>query len=157
MGLVFIAPDTAYAVASNIRDGDNPPYTVADFRAAMPGFTAEIISDALLGFYVNLAHAVVKEARWHALWPEGMRLYIAHLVTLYLQRPEDGATPAEIQAAGKVSGAVNNKSVGAVSVGYDTSQATQDLTGWGALKLTTYGVQFASFARLLGKGGMLVR
>ena len=57
--LYYITPNTAYAVASNIKDGENPPYTIADFRAAMPGFTADIISDAQLGFYVNLAHAVV--------------------------------------------------------------------------------------------------
>lgn len=152
-----ITPEQAYAIASNIRDGDNPPYTVADFRLAMPAFTTEMISDEQLAPYVDLALSVVLEARWHAWWREGMRLFIAHFVSLFLMLPEAGATREEIVNASKVGGSVSSKTVGPVSVSYDNTQATGDLTGWAAWKLTSYGTQFATLARMLGKGGMFIR
>lgn len=152
-----ITPEQAYAIASNIRDGDNPPYTVADFRLAMPAFTLEMISDEQLAPYVDLALSVVREARWHAWWREGMRLFIAHFVSLFLMLPEAGATREEIINASKVGGSISSKTVGPVSVSYDNTQATGDLTGWAAWKLTSYGTQFATLARMLGKGGMFIR
>lgn len=146
----------ARSVASNIRDGDNPAYTVADFRAAMPGFSVDVIGDEILNGYVEMAHNIVKEARWHSLWREGMRLYIAHFVTLYLNAPGEGATRGAMLKAGQMPGVITNKTVGPISVAYDATQATSDLTGWAAWKLTTYGTQFATLAKMLGKGGMLV-
>ena len=151
-----ITPQQAFAIASNIRDGDNPSYTCCDFRDAMPAFSYEVIQDERLQPYVDMAHAIVKECRWHSLWKEGMRLFIAHFVTLLLEAPEEGATPQEILGASTVSGSVTSKSVGQVSVSYDNSAATSDLMGWAAWKLTTYGTQFATLARLLGKGGMYI-
>lgn len=145
-------------VASNIREGTNPEYTIAMFREIMPAFTADILPDAVLQHYIDMANGVVLEARWHSLWKEGMRLYIAHFATLYLGVPEAGASRQKIVNAGKVQGAMTSKTVGPVSVGYDNGQdATSDLTGWGAWKLTTYGTQFATLARMVGKGGMYVR
>ena len=155
--MICITPQQAFAIASNIRDGDNPPYTVSDFRALMPAFTSEIISDELLAPYVTLADNVVKEARWHSYWKQGMTLFIAHFVTLFLQTPEQGMTKEELLNASKVGGSISSKTVGPISVSYDNTQATQDLTGWAAWKLTTYGVQFASLAKMLGKGMMYIR
>ncbi len=155
--MIGITPHMAYEIASNIRDGDNPAYTVADFRAAMPAFSVEIISDDLLQPYVAMATAIVKEARWHSLWREGMRLFIAHFVTLFLQMPEDSLTKEELLNASKVGGSITSKTVGPISVSYDNTQATSDLGGWSAWKLTTYGVQFATLAKVLGKGGMYIR
>ena len=43
-----------------------------------------------------------------------------------------------------------------VSYSQDVSTITNDLDGWAQWKLTKYGVQFASIAKLMGKGGMLV-
>ena len=156
--MIGITPQQAFAVASNIVDGENPSYTCEDFRKIMPAFTAEIIPDEQLQHFIDLAQAVVKEARWMSLWREGMRLYIAHFVTLFLETPPEGATRQQILNGGKLQGNKTSKSVGQVSVGYDNgSQATSDLEGWAAWKLTTYGVQFATYARLIGMGGMYVR
>lgn len=155
--MIGVTPLVAYEIASNIRDGDNPEYTVADFRTAMPVFSEEIISDELLQPYVTMATAIVKEARWHSLWREGMRLFIAHFVTLFLQMPEAGLTKEELLNASKVGGSIASKTVGPISVSYDNTQATSDLDGWAAWKLTTYGVQFATLAKVLGKGGMYIR
>lgn len=154
--MIDYSPRAAAALASNIRTGPNPAYTSEDFREAMPGFGYDVISDKALDAYIELAHAVCKEARWHGLWREGMRLLIAHYVTLYLSAPEFGATREEIITGGRAKGIVTSKAVGAVNLSQDASQITGDLTGWGAYKLTTYGVQYATLARMVGKGAMYV-
>lgn len=156
--MINITPQQAFSIASNIVDGDNPQYTCDDFRRMMPAFTTDIISDEQLQHFVDMAHASVKEARWLSLWKEGMRLYTAHFVTLFLETPPEGATRQQLLNAGKLQGNKTNKSVGQVSVGYDAgSPATSDLDGWAAWKLTTYGVQFATYARMVAMGGMYVR
>ena len=147
----------AASIASNIRDGENPPYTIADFRAIMPAFSSDVLPDEVLQHYIDMANGVIREARWHSLWKEGMRLYIAHFATLYLGVPGAGASAGRIVESGKTIGAITSKTVGPISVGYSSGQeATQDLEGYGAFKLTTYGTQFATMARMVGKGGMYI-
>ena len=152
----MIQPQAAWAIASNIREGENPAYTVGNFRAAMPAFTVSILSDEVLQGFIDLANSIVSWPRWQNLWKEGMRLAIAHYATLYLQQPAAGAGRAEIVSAGKVQGSVTSKSVGSVSVSMDSTSAISDLNGWGTWKLTAYGAQFAQLAKLVGKGGMYV-
>lgn len=143
-------------LAANIVDGVNPSFTSAEFLELMPSFKGNI-PDAVLEHYVTLAHSVVKEARWHGMWKEGMRLFIAHYLTLYLMStaPDDADAVGVINAGG-TNGVATSKSVGQVSVNYDVNIANGDLNGWAAWKLTTYGSQFATMARLLGKAGMYV-
>ena len=155
--IYYISPQQAFAIASNIRDGKNPEYTIADFRKVMPAFTEQIISDEVLQSYIDMAQAVVKEARWHGLWREGMRLFIAHFITLYLSTPTKPVTRDELLSAGKTQGVATSESVGQVSVSYDVSQSANDLTGWAAWKETAFGTQFATLARMVGKGGMFIR
>lgn len=143
--------------ASNIRDGKNPEFTAADFRALMPEFTVEVINDALLGNIVEMAHSIVKKARWHQMWKEGMRLFIAHKVYMHLKTTAVGSDPASIVSAAASKGIATSKSVGAVSITYDVSSLASDLEGWGDWKESVYGTQFASMAKLIGKGGMYVR
>lgn len=142
--------------ASNIVDGQNPSFTPEDFLELMPSFSGNI-PEAVLEHYVTLAHSVVKEARWHGMWKEGMRLFIAHYLTLYLMStaPENADAVGIINAGG-TNGVATSKSVGQVSVNYDVNIANGDLNGWAAWKLTTYGSQYATMARLLGKAGMYV-
>ncbi|GHU70636.1 hypothetical protein FACS1894184_16360 [Clostridia bacterium] len=145
------------ATASNIRGGKNPEYTVADFRRIMPAFTEEIVPDTIVEHFLKMADAVVQKARWHELWLEGMRLYIAHFVTLYLStQPTGEGLPALMSASG-TQGIATSKTVGAVSVAYDIGSIANDLTGWGDWKQTVYGTQFATLARMVGMGGMYVR
>jgi len=124
----------------------------------MPEFTDEIAPDEVVGRYVMMAHAVVLKARWHELWEEGMRLYIAHFLTLYLQGSADpSAGSLGILNAGVSRGAVQSKSVGAVSVSYDAKAGTDGLEGWAGFQLTNHGIAFATLARMHGKGGVFVR
>lgn len=122
---------------------DNPLYTVADFRSEMPAFSEEAVSDDLIKNYLDMAHSVVRESVWRAMWREGMRLFTAHFLTLYLQGPQSAAGP------------VSAERVGEVSVSYDASCA-QDLRGWGAWRETGYGRRFATLARAFAKPGMYV-
>ncbi len=152
-----ITPAQAYEIAANIPTGENPEYTISDFRQSMPAFTEEIISDENLQPYIDMASAVVRQARWHSMWKLGMGLFIAHFVTLFLGMPAAGASADEITGSSKSGGLISSESTGGVSVSYDHSSAASDLTGWGAWKLTDYGIQYATLARMIGKGGMLVR
>lgn len=155
----MITPEAAFEVASNIREGNGGEYyDVHDFRRAMPAFTAEIISNQILAHYCEMANRAVQRARWGSLWEEGIRLYIAHFAVLYLQSaPAAGATLDEILNAGKVQGSISSKSVGGVSISLDNSAAQSDFNGWGAFKLTSFGQQFITLARMVGKGMMVVR
>ena len=145
------------ARAAGISGGKNPPFTGEDFRRLMPAFSREIVPDDILELYIRQAHAVVKHSRWKQLWIEGMRLYTAHFLTLYITTPTEGTSRDALLNASRPQGAVTGKSVENVSVSYDVSQSTGDLKGWASWKTTEYGAQFATLARMLGKGGMYVR
>lgn len=67
------------------------------------------------------------------------------------------ASPSQVATAGSARGAVSAKQVDAVSIQYNLAMVADDLAGWGAWKETLYGEQFATLARMLGKGGMFVR
>jgi len=142
--------------ASNVRIGENPPYTVADFLSVYPGFSPAV-PEPILQIFVDLAHASVKQVRYQDAWQFCMGLFVAHFATLWLQGTTEAGSPAaKVIAAGETRGLRISKSVGDVSVNYDYNVIAQDLNGWAAWKLTTYGVQFATIAKILGKGNMMV-
>ena len=144
--------------AANIVDGANPPFTVEDFRALMPAFTPDIAPDDIVQIYVDMASAVVKRARWDEMWLEGMRLFIAHFLTLYAETvPEKGSGLPGIVNAGAVKGNRTQKTVKDISVSYDMNSIMDDLQGYGAWKLTSYGVQYITFVKAFARGGMYVR
>lgn len=152
-----LTPQQAIAAAANIPTGDNPEYTIEDFRRSMPAFTQQVIADENLQPYVDMAQAMVRESRWRSLWRQGMALFIAHFVTLFLDVPAEGASAEEIVSSAKSGGLISSESTGGVSVSYDHSTAASDLNGWGAWKLTTYGIQYVTLARMVGMGMMIVR
>lgn len=142
--------------AANLCGGSNPPYSSADFLAMYPQF-AERIPEAVLQAYLGLANASLEADRWGDAWTVGMSLFVAHFVTLYMQTmasPESSA--AKVLAAGEAKGLKTSKSVDGVSVSYDYGTIAQDLDGWAAWKLTQFGLQFASMAQLMGKGGAVI-
>ena len=155
--------DSIVAGASNIRGGENPPFTVDDFKALYPQFWDKnlgtpYIPQEAIDLYVKFAHACVNIARYRSAWRMCMGLFIAHFVTMYMQtlvNPEF-ADPRVVAAAGQTKGLMASKSVDGVSASYDFSYVMQDLDGWAAWKLTAYGVQFASLAKVYGMGGMRV-
>lgn len=148
--------------ASNLRIGDNPPYTVADFVSMYPAFGPDaddnyVVPEVILQMFVNLASASVQEARYHGAWQLCMGLFVAHFATLWLQSTAVAGSPAaKVIALGEAKGLRTSKSVGDVSVSIDYNAVAQDLNGWAAWKLTTFGQQFATIAKMVSKGGMCV-
>lgn len=148
--------------ASNVRTGTNPPFTVLDFLKVYPQFgkddeDTEIVPEDIIEMYIQFAHSCVKKARWHNTWEHGMRLFVAHFCTLWLQSYQDPNHGANaVMKAAETRGLVSSKSVGDLSIGYDFSTALEGLDGWAAWKLTSFGVQFATIAKVIGKGGMYV-
>ncbi|WP_289141545.1 DUF4054 domain-containing protein [uncultured Brevibacillus sp.] len=143
--------------ASNIRTGSNPPFTFDDFIEIYPQFGPDVMPQPIVQMYIDLANASIREARWCSYWKVAMGWFIAHFCTLYLQGtadPDSGA--AGVLKAGLTRGLTTSKSVGDVSVSTDYSLVAQDLDGWAAWKLTTYGQQLATIGRIVGKGGMYV-
>lgn len=148
--------------ASNLRTGDNPSYTVEDFIAMYPQFGPNtngvyLVSTVILQMYINLASASVKETRYHDAWTLCMGFFVAHFATLYLQgTTSPGSTAAQALDAGKAHGLTTSESVDGVSVSTDYSVIAQSLGGWAAWNLTIYGQQFATIAKMMGKGGMMI-
>lgn len=146
------------AGAANIIGGKNPPYTMCDFLTMYPQFDG-LAPEPVVRAYMKLADTCVKKNRYKGHWEICMGLFIAHFVTLYLQSyvdPMENPDATAVVNAAEAHGVITSESVGGVSYSQDTHVAVDDLDGWAQWKLTAYGIQFASWARLLGKGGMYV-
>ncbi len=142
--------------AANLRSKNGQEVSIMDFLTLYPSF--ENMPPEVLELMLQQANDTVLESRWHARWKLGVCLYAAHLLTLWAKTSTpDGADDAAVAAAGQSRGTVTSKSVGGISVSYGASEATGDLAGYGSLKDTVYGQQFASMARLVGRGMMVVQ
>ncbi len=142
--------------AANLKSKNGQEVSVMDFLTLYPSF--ENMPPEVLELMLQQANDTVLESRWHARWKLGVCLYAAHLLTLWAKTSTpDGADDAAVAAAGQSRGTVTSKSVGGISVSYGASEAASDLTGYGSLKDTVYGQQFASMARLVGRGMMVVQ
>ena len=143
------------AQASNIKRDGHPPYVVEDFLRGYPQFFGNIPDEMIEG-YVELGLSCVNYKRFGKMWRVAVGLFIAHFCSLYLQSMQpEGATAGSVLAAASSAGMVTSESADGVSYSRDGS-ALNDLNGWAAFKMTTFGVQFATMARLAGKGGMYV-
>lgn len=119
---------------------------LTQFRLDFPEFsdTAKY-PDSQLTFWSTVAEAQVNECAWGSMKPFGVKLYVAHEITLAAQNTKAaavGGTP------GQSGGIANNKTVGSVTVGYDSSTTTEKDAGW--WNLTNYGKQFIRLARMYG-------
>lgn len=166
--------------ASNIRTGDNPSYTVADFLTVYPQFgemmdetppiesmveeeikdkvaSNAIINPDIIQLYIDLANSCIKKARWHNSWKIAMGLFVAHWCILWLRSSStvDSGKDAVVQA-GQTQGIITTESVDGVSYSMDVSQVMQDLSGYGSWTTTDYGTQLATLSKLYGKGMTLV-
>ncbi len=144
------------AQASNIKTQENPLYTLNDFLTFYPQF-AGLLPDVVLNSFLELGQACVSKQRFGKMWQLAIGLFIAHFCTLYLQNvAEPGTEAADVVNAAQAVGVVTSESADGVSYSMDTSMLSQDLAGWAALKLTSFGSQFATIAKLVGKGGIYI-
>jgi len=120
------------------------------FRADFPEFESTIkYPDSMLTFWGTLAENLILIDRWQDMKPFGVELFVAHqLVTasMNIKANEVDGLP------GQFLGPANNKSVGEVSVGYDTNMSME--LGAGHWNLTSYGKQFIRLARMFGAGAV---
>ena len=118
-------------------------------------YTKPLIPAVVLKSYINLASKSIQSARWCELWHVAMGLYIAHYCTLFLKAfaQGPGSTAGQVASAGLAIGIQTSKSAGDVSVGIGVMTGIED---WGTYQLTLYGQQFATFAKSIGSGGMLL-
>lgn len=118
------------------------------FRANFPEFAStSTYPDAVVTFWFTFAYLLLNAGRWGNLLDYGAQFFVAHnLVLEGLAQAEaaNGAPP------GTTVGPISSKSVGAVSVQYDTtSGVSPDDSRW---NLTQYGTQFARLFKIIGAG-----
>ena len=124
---------------------------LTQFRTDFPEFTDTVkYTDAVLTFWSGFVETRLNVDRWAGALNYGVELATAHYVTLAVKDQINAA-------AGKVpgssmQGAASSKSVGDVSVSYDTTSSLEAEAGhW---NLTSYGRQFIRLARNIGMGGV---
>lgn len=114
------------------------------FRAAYPQFSdLSAVAPATVAYWLTIAVARLDPFRWRDLLGEGLVLFVAHKVALGLVSAKNG---------GVGGGVVSSKSVGGVSIAYNTEMGTEE--NGGAFNITTYGREFLRLARMVGIGGI---
>jgi hypothetical protein len=121
---------------------------IAKFRTEFPEFTdTTAYPNPVIEFWAALAEKQVLATVWGDLVTQGVKLYVAHEITLAAQNKKAASTGG---VPGSSGGIANSKTVGSVSVGYDsTSTSEKDAGYW---NLTNYGKQFIRLARIFGAG-----
>jgi hypothetical protein len=118
-----------------------------EFREEFPVFENETFyPNAQVVFWIATAKLFLDEARWSDWYSIGLRLFVAHQLSLERQNyltsrrgnPAVGVGPA------------NSRSVGGVSVSYDFSMGLQQ--GAGYWNLTLYGQRFYDMMEMVGAG-----
>ena len=118
------------------------------FRLGFPEFANTVTyPDTLLDFWSCLAQMQVLPSVWKGATCKGVQLYVAHEITLAMQNAKAASVGG---VPGTSGGIANSKTVGSVSVGYDSvSTSEKDAGYW---NLTNYGRQFIRLARIFGAG-----
>lgn len=122
--------------------------TIAQFRADFPEFGGtDKFPNAQVQYWMTLSTLLMNVSRWGSLYFTGQELFIAHHCSIEahaMEETKNGGIP------GKMAGAISGKSVGGVSVSYDTGSTIEPNAGhWG---LTIYGNRFVQLMRMVGAG-----
>jgi hypothetical protein len=119
---------------------------IGAFRTAFPEFADTVkYPTAMITFWAGLAEMQVRQCVWGNAWTQGVNLYVAHEITLAAQNAQSAASGG---VPGTSSGVANSKTVGSVSVGYDSTVTSEKDAGY--WNLTNYGKQFIRLARMFG-------
>jgi hypothetical protein len=123
----------------------------ATFRAAFPEFTsATVYPDAMLTFWAGVAGRSLDADVCGASYDDLLYLATAHYITLAANNSASVSAGASPGSGG--GGLVASKSMGSVSVSYDTgSFANKSAADWNR---TTYGQQYYRLIRLFGVGAV---
>lgn len=123
---------------------------VSAFRKEFPEFgDTTVYPTPQIDFWATLAEQQVLACVWKNSRDTGIKLYVAHEITLAAQSAKSakfGGVP------GTQGGIANTKTVGSATVGYDAATTTEKDAGY--WNLTTYGKQFIRLARIFGAGAL---
>lgn len=129
-------PGTVYTLSSI------PPGGVLQALTKDGLFLVPNVAYTLSGVTVTLAVATIPGDVLSAVWPVETQVFLA-----------SAPNGAQIAAQGLAGGIQTSKSVGDVSVSYQTLVALED---WGQWNLTIYGQELATMARVMGSGPMVI-
>lgn len=147
--------NVSIAEAANATDQSSPvldaTLTPAGLRAKFPGFADSTkFPDAQMSFYVTMAYKLLSPDRWGSMLDEGAALFTAHFVALDRLALTAGVDGIPGAAVGVLSGGGVDK----VNYTRDVASVMEDNAGhWG---MTTYGLQYLRFARMMGMGPVQV-
>jgi len=125
--------------------------TAQQFRAEFPAFDTGKYTNESITFWINQAinnpnGPIIDPCRWGQFYDLGIRLWIAHNLTIY----GDVEHRERVGSGGLATGLISNRSVGPGSVGYDVRAGFEDNAG--NYNLTIYGQQFLRYLRMAGAG-----
>lgn len=125
-----------------------PTFDIPAFRTAFPEFADTVAyPSSTIEFWAGLAQLQVRSCIWKRAWIQGVSLYVAHEITLASQNAKTASAGG---MPGTSGGVANNKTVGSVTVGYDSTVTSEKDAGY--WNLTNYGKQFIRLARIFGAG-----
>lgn len=151
-----------FSGVSNIHVTDNPPFTQEDFTEIFPVFPISdeydpktpSIPQPFFNVVLAMTNAAIKETRYHTSWRYMMCLYMAHFFTLFLQTQSGEPGAASALSSALPTGVTASKSVKDLSVSYTFMGLETDFNGYGTWKLTKYGQQLVTMAKMYGMAGM---
>lgn len=121
---------------------------ISQFRKDFPEFTDAVkYPTSQLTFWSGLAETLLLEDVWGDSWVFAVELYTAHEIVLAAQNSlasSGGGFP------GQQGGIANTKTVGSVTVGYDSASMSEKDAGW--WNLTSYGKQLYRLIKIFGAG-----
>lgn len=123
-------------------------FDIVDFRLSFPEFsdTAKF-PDAQVNYWASVAQCATSEKVFGCMYKNVLYLYIAHTLSIAYK---NGINPVPGQGLGLTS----SKTVGSVSVSYDTQSISE--VGGGYWNETSYGREYLRLVRLFGTGGRQV-
>ena len=120
---------------------------IAQFRLDFPEFSnTTTYPNSMISYWSLVGEKIVSEDTFGDLYVKAVELVTAHYITM-------AATNAKAGASGGTPGAggvINNKRVGNVSIGYDTTNSL--IPDGGPWNRTSYGQMFLDLSRLFGAG-----
>jgi Protein of unknown function (DUF4054) len=122
--------------------------TVDQFRQNFPEFKSAIVyPDTMVSLWLNFAYLLLSSRRWRQALDMGAQLYTAHQITLQGLSTAEGANGAP---PGMAQGPISAKTVGELTINYDTAMGgTAEDGSWAQ---TRYGTFFVKLARQFGSG-----
>lgn len=125
---------------------------VTQFRTDFPEFADEdVYTDSMCNFWAGLGQKINSEEVFGNAYIELIELFTAHNLSIQ-------ASNIAVSSVGGVptgnGGAISSKTVGSVSVDYDSMSAA--VADAGDYNLTSYGRQYVTLRRMMSHGVMQV-